>query len=271
MEKIILATRTTKDELSKCIKTLENLCRNSNVIKKIYIISNDDKTYIRKVGNIDCKIIFDPNPNKPTAFNLVINELKKSKKAKYHLFTYSKEVKIENYNLDKMIKAIERNPQKLIVVGYRLRDNILTDQERKIFMNGSYSNNTEGIAYIVPWNTCALWNKKFVYGENKTKLFFDEICEKEGNQLGILEIEINNEIKDTVYQGMEDGLAIAELVTKNKGLKYKIFKNDLFWNIQGNEKRIADHKIKMARKNLVLSTFMNIKGYSIDKLLEAGK
>ena len=68
---------------------------------------------------------------------------------------------------------------------------------------------------------------------------------------------------------MEDGLAIAELVTKNNLLKYKLIKKELFWNIEGDEKRITDHKVKMARKNIVLSKFMNIKGYSIDKLIRA--
>lgn len=70
----------------------------------------------------------------------------------------------------------------------------------------------------------------------------------------------------TGYKGMEDGLAIAKLVTNNPGLKYKLIPKEIYWNIMGDKKKAEEHKIKMARKNIVLSTFINIKGYSINKL-----
>lgn len=123
--------------------------------------------------------------------------------------------------------------------------------------------------FKVPWNTCALWNQKFVYGIGTKRLRFDRICEKNRNQLGKLMVKVNDKLCPTNYEGMEDGLAIAELVTKNSGLKYRLIKKALFWNIEGGEKRVIKQKKKMARKNIVLSTFIQIKGYSIDKLVKA--
>lgn len=268
--KIILATRTKKDGFDACVKKLEELCRNNNAIEKIYIICDLHKPLLTKIGSIKCEIIFDIDPIKPTAFNLILKKLQVNKKTikRCHLLTYSKEVELINDDIDEMIRTIEDKKNKLIVVGYRLKDNVLSDQERKMYANGTYDDGNEGIAYMVPWSTCALWNKEFVCG-NKIKLWFDEICEKAGNQLDEFKVRVNGELIATNYQGMEDGLAIAELVTKNDLLKYKLIKKELFWNIEGDEKRITDHKVKMARKNIVLGTFMQIKGYSADEFFKA--
>jgi len=270
--KIALATRTKKDGFDDCKKQLEKLFIDSTTIEKIYIICDCYKD-IFKIGKIECKVLLNQEPIGPTAFNSVIDELNKeknNKKEKYHLLTYSKEVELQNKDIDEMINAIE-NEEKgiLIVVGYRLRDNVLSDKEFELYANGSYRNNDVGIAYKIPWNTCALWNKKFVYGTGTKRLRFDEICEKNRNQLGELIVKVNDELLSTDYEGMEDGLAIAELVTKNNGLKYKLIRKNLFWNIEGNGERVIRQKKKMARKNIVLNTFMNIKGYSIDKLIAA--
>ncbi len=96
---------------------------------------------------------------------------------------------------------------------------------------------------------------------------FDEICEN--NQLGNLYVQIYDALVETKFKGMEDGLAIARLVYNNKDLKYKLIDKELLWNIDKDYKRIFKHKVKLARKNIVLSTLINIKGYSIDKLMEA--
>ena len=261
MTKIVLATRTTKDGYNDCIKGLERFKDNSN-IEKIYIICNLRKR-IFKIGNINHQLLFDENPIRQTSFNRVIEKLNKNKSKQYHLLTFSKEVGLRNEDIEKMINTLRNN---LIVVGYRLKDNILSGEELRLYTNGENSNNV-GIAYQVPWNTCALWNRRFVYGVGKEELKFDEICEKEHNQLGKLIVKVDKDYECTNYVGMEDGLAIAELVTKNKDLKYKLIKKPLSWSINENNKK--DHKIKMARKNIVLSTFINIKGYSIDKLREA--
>lgn len=262
--KIILATRTDKDSYEECLKDFEQRFANNQSIEKIFITCDIQKQPFKK-GNIDYEIIFDPKPIRATAFNLVIEKLKEKQNNKFHLLTFSKEVELHKENIERMIKEVEEKKE-LIVIGHRLIDNVLSGEECEQFANGNKSDNL-GIAYQVPWNTCALWNKEFVYGENKRRLIFDEICEK--NQLGNLYVKVNDVLVETKFEGMEDGLAIAALVSNNEDLKFKLIDERLPWRIvEGCERRMK-HKIKMARKNIVLSTFMNIKGYSIDKLREA--
>jgi len=147
------------------------------------------------------------------------------------------------------------------VVGFRLGDNILNKKEIEFYRNGF------GVAYQVPWNSCALWNKKFVYGKGQDQLRFDEICDE--NQFGKAMVKLGDNYEATNYEGMEDGLAIAELATKNPELKFKLLEEELYCNVLGDEEVIKKHKIKMARKNLVLSFFINIKGYSSESLRKA--
>jgi hypothetical protein len=260
-DKIILATRVYKDNYEVCKSKL--LSFSNKNIAGFYIICDLQKKPFKENGKY-FNVIFDSNPIRPTAFNLVIDELNKDKINQYHLLTFSQEVELEDENIETMIKELKED---LIVVGYRLRDNVLSDKELELYSNGKFPN--VGIAYQVPWNTCALWNRKFIYGENLLK--FDEICEKDKNQLGKLKVKVNGEPEDTDYEGMEDGLAIAELINKNPELKFKLIEEELSWNIQGNEDRIKKQKKKMARKNIVLSTFINIKGYSIEALSKARK
>ncbi len=277
--KIAIATRTYNDGYEECVKKLKELFK-INSISKDYIISKgyiicdlDDKKLEEENKKEDSKIkvIFDKKPTRATAFNLVIKKLNdeldkdENKGNKYHLLTFSKEVELREENIERMIEEIEKKKE-LIVVGYRLMDNVLSEEECGQFANGN-KNDNYGIAYQVPWNTCALWNKEFVYGENERRLIFDEICEK--NQLGHLYVKVNDALIETEFEGMEDGLAIAALVSNNENLKFKLIDERLPWRIEGDYKRIMKHKIKMARKNIVLSAFMNIKGYSIDKLREA--
>jgi len=267
MEKVILATRTkTKnvEELNAFVEKLEKEFGRYDVIEKIYVICNQNEEKIKiKKGN--CEVIYEDNnkdPIRPTAFNVVLKKMKDDRKnGKYHLLTYSKEVDLREENIVEMINEIEKDKNNLIVVGYRLRDNVLSPEEQLLC--------DDTIAYKVPWNTCALWNKKFVYGEGSKRLKFDEICDK--NNLGKLEVKVHDYQVITDYEGMEDGLAIAEIVTKNKGLRYKLIgDNYLSWWIDFDEKRRFKQKVKMARKSIVLTTLMNIKGYSIDRLIEAG-
>lgn len=168
-----------------------------------------------------------------------------------------------------MVQEIHKNRQsKLIAVGFKFQDDVTGHKEYDEYANNT--NGNTGIAYKVPWNTCALWNKKFVYGEGVRKLKFDEICEN--NQLGYLNVKVHNTLMQTEYKGMEDGFAIAELISNNKDevkYTYKLFDKYLFWRLPKKNERVLKHKIKLARKNIVLSTFVNIKGYSIDKLREA--
>lgn len=270
--KIVLATRIDKNGYDGCIKELKERFTDSKYIKKIYILCDLYKNIFTN-ENIIFETIFDMKPIRQTAFNKVIVELNKNKEEQHHLLTFSKEVEFQQEHINKMINELENDEEKIIVVGYRLKDNILSDDEIKSYSNIDLRNKDTGIAYSVPWNTCALWNKKFVYGEDDTELNFDEICEKDKNQLGELKVKVNGKLLSTDYEGMEDGLAIARLVTNNpdKCLKYKLIKESLYWNIYGDKERLIKHKKKMARKNIVLSTFMNIKGYSTDKFKKAKK
>ena len=270
---IVIATSTYGEGYDECVKKLEGLLK-TNSISKGYIICDLDNKKLEEEGKKEdskIKVIFDKKPIRATAFNLVIDELNKdeNKGNKYHLLTFSKEVELREENIERMIKEIEKKEElkeELIVVGYRLIDNVLSEEECGQFANGN-KNNNYGIAYQIPWNTCALWNKEFVYGENERRLIFDEICEK--NQLGYLDVRVNGVLVKTEFEGMEDGLAIAALVSNNKDLKFKLIDKRLPWRIIENCERRMKHKIKMARKNIVLSTFMSVKGYSIDKLMEA--
>ena len=147
-----------------------------------------------------------------------------------------------------------------------MKGDLLSETEYRQFANGNNSDNY-GIAYQVPWNTCALWNEKYIYGSGKKKLIFDEICEEKKNNLGPLYVKVGGLLSQTEFKGMEDGLAITALVSNNKNLKFKLIDKILKWDI--DKKREILHKTKMARKNIVLSTFINIKGYSVDKLMKA--
>lgn len=268
--KIVLATRTDKNNYDSCIEELSERFANSKNIEKIYILCDLHKNSFTSRGII-FETIFDIAPTRQTAFNRVIKELRKNKEKQYHLLTFSKEVNFKQKHITKMIEGLKSNEVKMIVIGYRLKDNVLNDNEIRLYSNADLQNKNTGIAYTIPWSTCALWNKKFVYGKDNTELSFDEICEKDKNQLGELKVKVNGKLLPTDYEGMEDGLAIARLITNNpdKDLKYKLIEEELYWNIYRDEERSIKHKKKMARKNIVLSTFINIKGYSIYKLKKA--
>lgn len=256
MIKIILATRTDKDDLVECKEKLANKFGEIPFIKQIYIVCNQKKNNKFQLGNVPGEIIPDGEPLLPTAFNGVLKKLNENKEERYHFLAYSKEVDLREKNIEKMIEEVESD-EDLIAVGYHLRDNVLSDKEQLLY--------ERGIAYKIPWNTCALWNKRFVYGKGNKKLWFDEICEKDKNQFGELRVKVNGLQIITDYEGMEDGLAIAELVSKNGGLKYKLIgDNYLSWFIDGDEKRKLKQKVKMARKSIVLATFLAERGFNLN-------
>lgn len=262
-DKIVLATRTKLDGLVSCIERIRSL--DSNIIAKSYIVCNL-RTRDKRFNNIrldNIEVVFDEKPTRPTAFNKVIYKMKESKYDN-HFLTFSREVELRDKDIKEMLREIKGQDDNVIVVGYTLKDNVLSDEERKLYSNNT--NGNKGIAYQVPWGTCAFWNKKFIYEDD---FEFDKICEKKNNQLGELEVKVDGRVVKTDYEGMEDGLVIAQFTTKNPELKFKLLDKELPWNIVGNEERIKKHKKKLARKNIVLDEFMRIKGYSIDALMKA--
>lgn len=263
MTKIIVATRTSKDQYDNCIEKLSDI--DCEEVSCFYIVCNVRKRN-QKINKKTIVTIFDPNPTRPTSFNLVLDKIRRRNKQE-HLFTFSKEVEVKAEHIQSLFKELNEN---VIVMGYELSDNILSNQEQALYSNGAQQET--GIAYWVPWNTCALWNMYYLTGKNR--LWFDEICEKENNQLGPLVININGRLIVTDYEGMEDGLAIARLLTlyNNNNLKFRRLKykgQSLNWNLPDDDNNKLKQKKKMARKNIVLSTFMGIRGYSIEQLRNA--
>jgi len=264
--KVIVATRTNISGLSDCITALEGM-KDYACIECFYVICNKDKEEC-KVGNKAVHILPDSKPTRPTAFNTVLQALREnSKDSQAHLFTFSKEVMAEEKHIKAMLAKLTGTT---LVVGYKLHDNVLSDKEYQIYSN--MSQGESGIAYLVPWNTCAIWNSECILAGSSSGLWFDEICESDSNQLGVLKIKIDGQEKETDYKGMEDGLAIAHLLStdKFKDWKYKLIEGKPpKWIIPDDLGNGAGQRIKMARKNIVLSTFMNIRGYSIERLRQA--
>ena len=258
--KNIFITRTKREGYDDCKKWLNQLA-NNNKIDVFIIISDLRKLEGQKIGRKRLFDIFDTNPTSAISLNKAIQEIKKiysgNRSERKHFLIVSKEVELTAENIDTLIEKISPDNTTL-VVGFDLQDNVLTNEEYEIFCNGN------GIAYQVPWNTCAIWNYdlfiKYV-GE------FDNICYN--NQFDKLKVKIKDKIEETEYEGMEDGLAILKAVNENDNLKFFRLEDKLPWNISNNS--IKRHKQKMARKNIVLSMFANIKGYSIDKLKIAKK
>ena len=145
---------------------------------------------------------------------------------------------------------MEANP-KLLVVGYcfKTKNKFLNNIIQK---NYSDKNN---LAYRVPWNTCCIWNlnlfKKYIVN-------FDEITNAEIKCN--LEITYKGNVLKTEYKGMEDGLAIAKAASMYS-IKFKLLDKKLNW-------KTNDEK-KLLRKDIVLRTFMTIRGYSVKDLLSA--
>lgn len=258
--KITFITRTKSNEYEKCLVWLKKFAKNKNVGE--FIVISDLRKLKGEISGKPLINVYDEKPNKAKALNKAIQKIKEENNGqneKYFIIA-SKEVELQNDNIDCLRKIISSD-EKILVAGYRLKDNILTNEEYNLFSNYDGVNDY-GIAYMIPWNTCAIWNydlfKEYV-------VEFDDICSN--NQLGKLIINMDGCREETEYEGMEDGLAVLKALNKKSGLKSILLKKELFWNIPTDkEERVKNQKLKMARKNIVLSTFANIRGYSIDKL-----
>jgi hypothetical protein len=251
---IALATRFQGDDQAHAhlLRVLRSL--DSELIAAYYVITDHPAPPRGKVHYLR-----DARPTRATAFTVALEALRAEKRA-YHLLTFSPEVQLTAHHTHELAQLITNNPQ-LIAAGYQLHNDIVTPKVRKHYAAGP--------AYQVPWSTCALWQARFVYGTGTERLRFDPICEQ--NDLGVLQVEVDGELHTTAYEGMEDGLEIARLTTHDSSLRYALLEDGPAWNIStlANPERILRHKIKMARKNQVLSAFIKTRHYSLERMLAA--
>ncbi|HDZ86765.1 MAG TPA: hypothetical protein ENH57_03625 [Actinobacteria bacterium] len=269
--KVALITRIKEiieqKEIDKFSKRLSVFQENKHILK-IYIIS--DQLSISKLPDLENeKIEFIPcddqiDPTSPTSLNLAIKKLSKNKIDAF--IVASRQFRIETNNLDELITKCE-NDKKLLVAGYKFKiefnDQKPNDEPRAIKLNNelqSYYQDKTLIAYQAPWNTCAIWNYE-LFKEYIKK--FDGITKnKSGRELCV---RIDNVCRPTAHKGMEDGLAIAKATKKDSNIKFKLFESKLIWEIE--KSKIFNHRLKLARKEIVMRNFMKEKGYSEKTLL----
>jgi hypothetical protein len=269
---IIAATRHKgADGLESCYEAFRRISA-CDEIERYIVVCDLDKPENKTIGNVSVEFIYDPDPIRPCAFNRVLEQIRKDSK-RSHLYCFSKEVEVEAEHIRALILQIGPS---VLVAGYRLKDNILTPDELRVFSNTIEEQPTVsgrvGLAYRVPWNTCAIWHADVVFPPPSNEgLWFDELAERRGNQLGLLSLTIEDTLVQTYYEGMEDGLAMARLLSVTDPRCYQCLLCDyksepVEWKLSG--KRTLKHKVKMCRKNLVLAALMNIRGYSADTLRE---
>ena len=173
----------------------------------------------------------------------------------------SKEIKIEEKDIDELKNEIKANDN-FLVVGYkfRIKDNDKLDKELQ-----NYYKDKSLVAYRVPWNTCAIWRYKtfkdyvgkfdsITHNANKDKIW---VC-------------IDNVCRQTDHKGMEDGLAIAKAsANRREEIKFKLLKKRLTWDLGDDYNICLEHRRKLARKDVVMRDFMAIRNYSEKDLEKA--
>jgi hypothetical protein len=273
--RIVVATRTTADGIDKCLQRFRDL--DCHEVRKFIVVCDHRGLRERTVGTTEKKVefAFDEKPTRPCGLNVALELLTRDESRDCHLFTFSKEVEVTSVHLLDLLRRMGS----AVAAGYRLRDNVTSEAEMHVFSNALRqplgAAEEPGLAYCIPWNTCMLWNSDVVLGGNGSpRLRFDELCED--NQLGSLAVSVEGREIQTPYKGMEDGLAIARLLSfpanRHRTCLLCDFEGQpLSWNVSSDEAKRQEHKAKMARKNIVLSAFMGMKGYSVERLREAAK
>ncbi|MFH1207007.1 MAG: hypothetical protein V1668_00165 [Patescibacteria group bacterium] len=255
MKKIALITRTKINELSECL-VFTRKCLSEFKIKQGYICVTGLITASPTISSSDGEIqyLYTRSEGPSAVLNEVINKIGN----KFDYFIISKEVKIKKADFQKMREIINRKNHKVLVIGYKLQDKIKETGEEI-----TEKKDQKGIAFKVPWNTCALWNSKLftTYVEK-----FDEICD---GKLGEIVLSQFRPPRITKIEGMEDGLGIAKVanIPKSLGVKVILIDKYLDWVFsQEKPDRIWKQETKMARKSIVLSELMRIRNYCEGKL-----
>lgn len=267
--KTAFITRTKAEDKNDLDKqeNLQNLIwrvRKSKAIYIIYIISKfKDENYKPSKKDIPIIVVKDNNPTGPISINTVLSKLSKIKdteKIPWAFLVASKEVSLKKIDIENLITELKDNPN-LLVAGYRFK---IKDKRLNNELQGYYHNNNL-IAYRVPWNTCAIWKYELF---KKHVIKFDEITSR--NPFNPVCVCIDSVYSQTEHKGMEDGLAIAQAVSKrNQNIQFKLLDKTLNWEVNGNNNKIKKHREKLARKNPVLQNFMAIRNYSVRDLENA--
>lgn len=260
---ITRAKAENKNDLDKQ-RDLQDLIRAvqtyAEVFSTIYIVSNFEDKIIKPVKNSIPIIVVkdkDDDPTSPISLNTVLERIRKKNQKLDGFLICSQEVELTKDHMKALISQLEKYQKRLLVVGYRFKiNNDFLDNELQ-----NYYTNKNLIAYKVPWNTCALWNYELF---DRYVIKFDEITNR--NFFNPVCVSIDGVCSQTKHRGMEDGLAIAQAVSQERGLKYKLIKriNLPLWKVKSDKKQ--DHKEKLARKDTVLRNFMAVRNYSVRNL-----
>jgi len=261
--KTVFITRTkSKKDFDDDLKELVHEVKLSG-IQDIYILSNFED-HDCTMSSIQVIAVKDEDPTSPISINTVLNAVKDSKKNPDTFLVSSKEVGLKKKHIKALIEELNKN-KNLLVVGYKfeiINESDVIDEKLNNELQGYYANKNL-VAYKIPWNTCAVWNYES-FDKHVSK--FDEITNR--NPFNPVCVAIDGECNKTEHKGMEDGLAIAQAVSKKPSLKYKLIdKNFLSWKIKTDKKQ--SHREKLARKDSVLRDFMALRNYSVNDLVSA--
>lgn len=259
-KKVVLLARTDSKSKSidDCLDFVLKTAKDCGIGNAIVCIMDTDKQLKDKqvINDIEVTFLFlGKQVSKPSGvLNAGISEVRKGGFDAF--FIISKEVKILPKHYTNMVERFNGEEDKLLAVGYRLQETLAGAPR-----GAGQPSPQEGIAFVVPWNTCILWNALLF---NKVVGGFDAIC---NGGMGSFVLENFNPPLVTEFCGMEDGLALAKVASEqSRGYYAVLFNESVRWLIPNEPMRISDHRKKLARKSIVLRAFINARGYSEEKL-----
>jgi len=146
---LYLITRTDTQNLDACVAWVKSI---QDSFQKCYIL-NDFKT------SVEGKIIFKKtrNPVQPSSLNVALRELPHQEK--FFFLIASREVQLTADYISKLQKILLDDPT-LLVAGCTFRVVVEGDGELSTQLDNELQTyyKQQGVAYVVPWNTCAMWN-----------------------------------------------------------------------------------------------------------------
>lgn len=198
----------------------------------------------KKDGN-QGRIIYikSKSPTIPSALNIPLDEITNTEDV--YLFIASKEVDVGSSDIESLHELLT-NDKKLLVAGYRFQVNGGGDERLSEELDGYYKE--RGIAYVIPWNTCAMWNYSLF---RKLVGTFDSRCDNKNPP-----------------KGMEEGLAIAKALQTDPAIRYRLLEKRLNWHVE--TAKVKGHRTKLTGKNSSLSEFLSRDGYLEKELRDAG-